>query len=140
MKKIPSTIYRWIEFELYNLENSKKELKLLKEEILAHSPDRFGGGNVSGIISDQTGNKVIKLMSNPRINNLERKIRAIERVLRRRKVFRDIYKFKYKENLSIDECCKRMGVESKGIFRFLREALISQVAKELGENGGRNFK
>ncbi len=140
MKKVPLVTYRWIEYELYNLENSKKELKLLKEEILACFPDRFGGGNVSGIISDQTGNKVIKLMTNPRVNNLERKIKAIERVLKRRKVFRDIYRFKYKENLSIEECCRRMGIESKGIFRFLREALISQIARELGENGGRNFR
>ncbi len=140
MRKIPSAVYRWVEFELYNLENSKKELALLKEEILAHSPDRFGGGVTSGIISDQTGNKVIKLLTNPRIDNLERKIRVIERVLKRRKVFRDIYKLKYKENLSIEECCKRMGIESKGIFRFLREALISQIARELGENGGKNFK
>ena len=129
--KIPSAVYRWVEYELYNLENSKKELTLLKEEILAHSPDRFGGG-VSGVISDQTGDKVVRLMSDPRISNLERKIGVIERVLRR-KVFRDIYELKYKKGLSVEECCKRMGIE-KGMFKLLREILICQIAKNLGES------
>ncbi len=131
MKKIPSATYRWVEYELYNLEKHKKELKLLKEEILLHSPDRFSG-NVSGVISDQTGDKIVRLMSDPRISNLERKISVIERVLRRKKVFMDIYELKYKEGLSVEECCKRMGIE-KGIFKFLREALICQIAKNLGE-------
>ena len=128
--KIPSATYRWIEYELYNLEKHKKELKLLKEEILLHSPDRFSG-RVSGVISDQTGDKVVRLMSDPRISNLERKIGVIERVLRR-KVFRDIYELKYKKGLSVEECCKRMGIE-KGMFKLLREILICQIAKNLGE-------
>ena len=130
MKKIPSATYRWVEYELYNLEKHKKELKLLEEEILLHSPDRFGG-NVSGAISDQTGDKVVRLMSDPRISNLERKIGVIERVLRR-EVFRDIYELKYKKGLSVEECCKRMGIE-KGMFKLLREILICQIAKNLGE-------
>ncbi len=129
--KIPSATYRWIEYELYNLEKHKKELKLLKEEILLHSPDRFSG-RVSGVISDQTGDKVVRLMSDPRISNLERKIGVIERVLRR-KVFRDIYELKYKKGLSVEECCKRMGIE-KGVFKLLREILICQIAKNLGES------
>lgn len=129
--KIPSATFRWIEYELYNLEEHKKELELLKEEILLHSPDRFGG-NVSGVISDQTGNKVVRLMSDPRINNLENKIRVIEGALRR-KVFRDIYELKYKQGLSIEECCKRMGIE-KGVFKLLREILICKIAKNLGES------
>ena len=131
MKKIPSATYRWVEYELYNLEKHKKELKLLEEEILLHSPDRFGG-NVSGAISDQTGDKVVRLMSDPRISNLERKIGVIERVLRR-EVFRDIYELKYKKGLSVEECCKRMGIE-KGVFKLLREILICQIAKNLGES------
>ena len=73
----------------------------------------------------------MRLMSDPRINNLERKISVIERVLRR-KVFRDIYELKYKEGLSVEECCKRMGIE-KGMFKLLREVLICQIAKNLGE-------
>ncbi len=129
--KIPSATFRWVEYELYNLEKHKKELKLLKEEILLHSPDRFSGGIVSGVISDQTGNKVVRLMSDPRINNLENKIRVIEGVLRR-KVFRDIYELKYKEGYSVEECCKRMGIE-KGVFKLMREILICQIAKNLGE-------
>lgn len=129
--KIPSATFRWIEYELYNLEEHKKELELLKEEILLHSPDRFGG-NVSGAISDQTGDKVVRLMSDPRISNLERKIGVIERVLRR-EVFRDIYELKYKKGLSVEECCKRMGIE-KGVFKLLREILICQIAKNLGES------
>ena len=129
--KIPSATFRWVEYELYNLEKHKKELKLLKEEILLHTPDRLGGGNVSGVISDQTGDKVVRLMSDPRINSLENKIRVIEGVLRR-KVFRDIYELKYKEGLSVEECCKRMGIE-KGMFKLLREILICKIAKNLGE-------
>ncbi len=133
-QKIPCAIFRWIEYELYNLEEHKEELKRLKEEILLHSPDRLGGGGKANTISDQTGNKAVKLAANPRIENLKNKIKVIEEVLKRRPVFREIYEYKYRRCCTIKECCKTIGIDGEKIFKILREALIIQIAQGLGEH------
>lgn len=70
-KKIPCAIFRWIEYELYNLEWHKEELKRLKEEILLKSPDKLSGGK-SNVISDQTGQKAVKLVDHIGIVTLEK--------------------------------------------------------------------
>ena len=129
-RKIPGAVFRWIEFELYSFEKHQEELQLLKEEILLQSPDRLSGGR-TGTISDQTGNKAVKLAANPRIDNLENKISVIGEVLKRNEIFKEIYKYKYQQNCSMEECYKKFG--GKRIFKFLREMLILQVAQGLGE-------
>jgi len=129
-RKIPGAVFRWIEYELYSFEKHQEELNLLKEEILLQSPDKLGGRRI-GIIADQTGNKAIKLVFNPRIENLENKIRVIDEVLNRNEIFKEIYNYKYKQNCTMEECYKKFG--GKKIFKFLREMLIMQVAQGLGE-------
>ena len=131
MKKIPCALFRWVEYELYNLEWHQEELKRLKEEILLKSPDRLTGSGKANAISDQTGNKAIKLTSDTRILNLERKISAIEKTLRR-PIFAKIYEYRYRRCCPWQEVVERINVSERTYFR-LRRALISDIARKLGE-------
>lgn len=131
--KIPGPIFRWIEYELYSLDWHKEELAQLKDEILQSSPDHFSRVIGAGHISDQTGDKVTKLMSNPRIKNLERKIGIIERVISLPK-FRLIYEYKYLRGYEVSVTCKSMNIEMGKYYRLRRE-LIRKIAEGLGEVG-----
>jgi len=129
-QKIPCAIFRWIEYELYNLEWHKEELKRLKEEILLKSPDKLSGGK-SNVISDQTGQKAVKLVDHIRIVTLERKIKAIEYSLRR-PIFKELYEWKYRRCCPWQEVCERMNVAQATFYR-IRRALIIDIARRLGE-------
>lgn len=129
-QKIPCAIFRWIEYELYNLEWHKEELKRLKEEILLKSPDKLSGGK-SNVISDQTGQKAVKLVDHIGIVTLERKIKAIEYSLRR-PIFKELYEWKYRRCCPWQEVCERMNVAQATFYR-IRRALIIDIARKLGE-------
>lgn len=129
-QKIPCAIFRWIEYELYNLEWHKEELKRLKEEILLKSPDKLSGGK-SNVISDQTGQKAVKLVDHIRIVTLERKIKAIEYSLRR-PIFKELYEWKYRRCCPWQEVCEKMNVAQATFYR-IRRALIIDIARKLGE-------
>lgn len=129
-QKIPCAIFRWIEYELYNLEWHKEELKRLKEEILLKSPDKLSGGK-SNVISDQTGQKAVKLVDHIGIVTLERKIKAIEYSLRR-PIFKELYEWKYRRCCPWQEVCEKMNVAQATFYR-IRRALIIDIARKLGE-------
>ncbi len=129
-QKIPCAIFRWIEYELYNLEWHKEELKRLKEEILLKSPDKLSGGK-SNVISDQTGQKAVELVDHIGIVTLERKIKAIEYSLRR-PIFKELYEWKYRRCCPWQEVCERMNVAQATFYR-IRRALIIDIARKLGE-------
>lgn len=131
--KIPCAVFRWIEYELYNLEWHKEELRRLKEEILLKSPDRLSGSGKANAISDQTGQKAVKLTSDMRIINLERKISAVETSLKRQ-MFSEIYEYKYRRCLPWQEVIMEMNV-SESTFKRIRAALIKDIAIRLGELG-----
>jgi len=59
--RINKAIFRYIEFELYNYEQTKKDLQLERERILESSPCQEVA--VQSDIGDSTANKAIKLTS-----------------------------------------------------------------------------
>lgn len=128
-KKIPRPVFRYVEFELYNLGFNKKELNRIKEEIIFKSPDRFQGGKTTGI-SDQTGNKAVRLVSDMRIFHLERSIEAIEEALKN-PLFEELYELKYKKQLPWQEVIDRMSISKRTYYR-IREGLIADIAKKIG--------
>lgn len=128
-KKIPRPVFRYVEFELYNLGFNKKELERIKEEIIFKSPDHLQGGKTA-TIGDQTGNKAVRLVSDMRIFHLERSIEAIEEVLRN-PLFEELYELKYKKQLSWQEIISRMNISKRTYYR-IREGLIADIAKKIG--------
>jgi RinA family phage transcriptional activator len=118
-----------MEHELYNYDWSKEELKRLKEEIILKSPERFVGSNRA--ITDQTGIKVIKLSTNMRIINLERKLSAIEESLKR-PIFAELFEYKYRKCLPWQQVIVKMNI-SESTYKRIRRNLVKDIAIRLGE-------
>ena len=76
--KISTSIFRYIEHELYNYEETK-ELKNCRESILEGT--HISDVPVKGAIGDTTASKAIKLTSSNYILQMERVIKAIDKVL-----------------------------------------------------------
>lgn len=127
--RLPTPLFRWMEHELYNYDWSKEELKRLKEEIIFKSPERFVGSNRA--ITDQTGIKVIKLSTNMRIINLERKLSAIEESLKR-PIFAELFEYKYRKCLPWQQVIVEMNI-SESTYKRIRRNLVKDIAIRLGE-------
>lgn len=127
-RKIPCAVFRYIEYELYNLEFHKEEIRRIKEEILLKSPERFQTGKAG--VSDQTGNKAVRMVSDMRIFHLERNIQAVEASLRRQ-IFKEIYEWKYRRCCPWQEVCERMNVSEATYYR-IRRALIADIGRRIG--------
>lgn len=72
--------FKMIESELYCYHESKKELELMKEEILEGS--QFQEVAVkSSAVGDTTANKAIRLVTSVSIRETERRVNAIEKAI-----------------------------------------------------------
>ncbi len=81
--RVEKSNFKVIEAELYCYHESKRYLEDLREEILEGSATQEVGMAVqSGTTGDTTMNKAIKLTSSREILECERRIRAIEKVLK----------------------------------------------------------
>ena len=80
--RIEKSNFKMIESELYCYKESKKYLDELREEIIEGSAAQEAGVAVqSGTTSNVTMNKAIKLASSIEMLEVERRLRAIEKVL-----------------------------------------------------------
>jgi RinA family phage transcriptional activator len=73
-------IRRYIETELQDYENTKREYELVQQDIVNQSGTLDGQPRGTDI-SQPTERKAIKLVTNKRLAQLERTIKAIERVI-----------------------------------------------------------
>lgn len=78
---IKKSTFQYVESELYDYHETRKEIVRLKNDILYGSaqPDNNGGGR-SNLPGDPTGKMGILLVSHKKIENLERMVSAIESV------------------------------------------------------------
>ena len=128
--RIDKSIFRYIEHELYNYDETKKELRRYREEILestrfAEVPAYTGPG-------DPTGNKAVKLASSAFVIHAEKIIKAIDRSLAilgdRHK---ELFYYKYQKGLPWQEVCLEMDISDRTYFRWRRE-LVAMVGQQLG--------
>lgn len=128
--KIDKSIFRYIEHELYNYDETKKELQRYREEILesthfAEVPAYTGPG-------DPTGNKAVKLASSAFVIHAEKIIKAIDRSLAilgdRHK---ELFYYKYQKGLPWQEVALEMNISDRTYFRLRRE-LVMTVGQQLG--------
>ena len=93
--KLDKRIYKYIEYELYNYNNSKESLEEMKRQIIETSGSNDGQprGNEVG---SQTENKAIKIMTSTTIASTERIIKAIEDTLKELEgTYRKLFEMKY---------------------------------------------
>lgn len=128
--RIDDPVFKYIEHELYNYQQTKKDLALYKEQILEGTP-KPEVSTESGL-SDTTANKAIKLMTSTYILQAERVINAIEDTLdmlgeKHKKLFR----LKYIDCMSWQETAIEMGISDRTYFRLRRE-IVATVGQKLG--------
>ena len=128
--RINKSIFRYIEHELYNYEQTKKDLQLYREQVLE--------GTVSPEVSVQSGpgdvtaNKAIKLTSSAFVVQAERIIGAIDKSLA---ILGDkhkmLFELKYQQDIPWPEITIEMGISDRSYFRLRRE-LVATVGQQLG--------
>lgn len=128
--RINKAKFKYIEHELYNYKQTKKDLALYREKILQATP-RPEVSAQSGL-SDTTANKAIKLMTSTYILQAERVINAIEDTLdmlgeKHKKLFR----LKYIDCMPWQETAIEMGISDRTYFRLRRE-IVAMVGQKLG--------
>ena len=129
--KLDRAVFRYIEHELYNYDETKKEIEELREDIIERAPLKETVPNM-GYISDPTARKALKLVSSTAIARMERTVRAIERALARLSDdHRQLFELKYRQCLPWKRVCELMPVSERTYFRLRRE-LVIMVAFEMG--------
>lgn len=127
--------FRMIEAELYCYKESKKELELLREEIIESSPGP--GENVQSGLGDTTKNKAIKLTSSREILEIQRRLTAIEKAIEilengsEQKKFR-LLRMKYFDRRFTDIGIQmELDISERTFYRWRRE-IVELIANYLG--------
>lgn len=128
--RINKSVFRYIEHELYNYEQTKKDLALYREQVLEGTakpevPAQPG-------YSDITSNKAVKLTSSAFVVQAERVVQAIDKSLAilgdRHK---ELFKLKYQMGVSWPNITIDMGISDRTYYRLRRE-LVVMVGQQLG--------
>jgi RinA family phage transcriptional activator len=131
--KIPRDIFRYVEHELYNFDNTKEEIQAMREDIFYSSPAPGVTPLTStNSISDTTGKKAVSLVSSRAISHMARIVNSIEGAFSR--LNEDhllVFELKYQQRYSWQRVCDEIPMTRTTFFRVRRE-LIFMVAYELG--------
>ena len=129
--RIERRVFRYVEYELYNYDNTKKELERCREEILESSPSPPEIKVQSGL-GDPTAKKVEKILTTTYIARAEQTIKAIEKSLDMlTDLHRMLFKLKYQDCLPWQEVTIELEISERTYFRIRRE-LVVMVAQQLG--------
>ena len=129
--RIERRVFRYVEYELYNYDNTKKELERCREEILESSPSPPEIKVQSGL-GDPTAKKVEKILTTTYIARAEQTVNAIEKSLNMlTDLHRMLFKFKYQDCLPWQEVTIELEISERTYFRIRRE-LVVMVAQQLG--------
>ena len=129
--RIERRVFRYVEYELYNYDITKKELERCREEILESSPAPPEVKVQSGL-GDPTAKKAEELSTSTYIARAEQTINAIERSLNMlTDLHRMLFKLKYQDCLPWQEVTIELEISDRTYFRIRRE-LVVMVAQQLG--------
>ena len=126
--RINKSIFRYIEHELYNYEQTKKDLQLYREQVLEGTP-RPDVSSQTGP-SDITQSKAVKLTSSAFVIQSERILNAIDKSLTILEIGTKNYQTKistrsiFWPNITID-----MGISDRTYYRLRRE-LVTEAASD----------
>ena len=125
----------YIESELRDYDSTKKEWEQLQTDVIYSS----GGGDDSGIrgtdVGAPTERKALKLITNRRLSQLERTIKAFEKVMMN--LTEDMYRLvqmKYWDlprTLTDDGIALELHIDKRTLYRYTNGILLA-LAKEMG--------
>ncbi len=128
--RINKSVFKYIEHELYNYEQTKKDLLFYRAQIIegVSAPEV----NVQSRLGDVTANKAIKLVSSAFIGQAERVIGSIDKALiMLGEKHKRLFKLKYQDGLPWQEVMIEMEIGERSYFRLRRE-LVIMVGQQLG--------
>ena len=128
--QINKSIFRYIEHELYNYEQTKKDLALYREQILEGTAKPEV--SVQSSPGDVTANKAVKLTSSAFVIQAERNITAIDRTLA---ILGDkhteLFKLRYRLGITWPNITLDMGISDRTYYRLRRELVVT-VGQQMG--------
>jgi RinA family phage transcriptional activator len=128
--RINKSIFRYIEHELYNYEQTKRDLALYREQVIEGSPSPEV--SVQNSLGDATANKAIKLTSSAFVVQAERIINAIDRALSiLGDKHKELFKLKYQMGVSWPNITIDMGISDRTYYRLRRELVVT-IGQQLG--------
>lgn len=130
--KLSRPAFRYVESELYNYDETKKELEELQEDIRNSTPDMSGDVVKVGKVSSQPEAKSIQLLTNKVLVRMDRTIKAIDKALSiLGEEHNMIFELKYRQNLNWRQVVIEVPTSQDTYFRKRRE-LVQMVAVQLG--------
>jgi RinA family phage transcriptional activator len=128
--KIDRRVFKYIEYELYNYEQTKRDLALYKEQVLEGTSKPEVA--VQSGLSDPTASKAIKLMSSAFVMHAERVINAIDKSLAMLgEQYKRLFELKYIKCMPWQRIIYEMYI-SEGTYYRLRREIVTTVGQKLG--------
>ena len=135
MKKIlDKSVYRYIEYELFNYKKSKEELKDEEiDEIYGITEfDVNAGIRGKNQKNSKTENSAIKILSSKRIIKLTRVIDDIDCALMKLdKVYNNFFELYYKNGYGMVKTCQEVCLSERSFYNY-KNKIVWTVAKEMG--------
>lgn len=128
---------RLIEAEIRNYHETVAEMQELEDDLLAEQQANELGVRVSSGVSDPTPRKAIRLMTSAQLNEMRRRVNAIQYMLRvleghpepaRLEHIRLMY---WDGRYTVQGICDKLGISERTYYYWRREAL-QLVADKLG--------
>lgn len=135
--KLNRTYYKYVENELYNYNNNKKELEDLEDEIIYSSSPQTGERVKSSALSDETASKGLRLISSSRLNQIQRTLVGIERSIKMLKADSEDSKYKLLEMKYFDcqytdtKIAQELNISIETYYRWKRQ-IINLTAINIG--------
>ena len=132
LQRVNRSIFRYIEHELYNYQQTKKDIENMRESIIEGKSATENGTGKSDTISDTTGNKATKLVSTTALLRMERVVNAIDISLDRLgEQYQKFFHAKYQERYTTVKTCIQLHLSESTYYRH-RRVLVEMVAEQLG--------
>ena len=129
--KLPRAVFRYVEHELYNYDNTLLEMENLREGIIEAPPLREAVPG-TGYVSDPTARKATQLVTNTALARMARTVAAIDKSLARlSEDHRSLFELKYRQTMPWKRVCQELPASERTYFRMRRE-LVEMVALEMG--------
>ena len=127
--RLSKNTFKYVEQEIRQYKNNRKELNRLKNEIIQEAPEKQNGRS-SGL-GDSTAAKAVKLSMNRKISELEKNQKAIETIYHRlcqdkQSVMEEYWQSRY-TNAGL---AYKLGVDERTIRRW-KQHIVYLVAAEL---------
>jgi RinA family phage transcriptional activator len=127
-------IRRFIESELRTYQETKKEWETIRLDIVTRSPVQDGQPKGSGK-SVPTESKALQLITNKRLAQIERTVRACERVItdisRERFILLQHRYWTIPRTLTDDGIAELLGCDRRTFYRWLDD-ILTAIAIEMG--------